>query len=70
MAIASAEGFILFVLVISNAFQNNILPNPEEIVYPSLPYIYLDWYKKIKMAKTSISLQQSEIIMHASNQVN
>ena len=45
MAIASAEGLIIFVLDISNAFQNNILPNPEEIVYPSLPYIYLDLYK-------------------------
>ena len=43
--IASAEGIIIFVLDISNAFHNTILPNPAEIVYLSLPHLYLDWYK-------------------------
>ena len=38
-AIASAEGLILFVLDISNAFQNTSLPNPAEIVYFSSPYL-------------------------------
>ena len=37
IAIASAEGLIIFVLWISNTFQNTILPNPAEIVYLSLP---------------------------------
>ena len=46
IAITSAEGLIIFFLDISNAFQNNILPNPAEIVYIILPYIYLDWYKR------------------------
>ena len=46
MAIASAEDLIIFVLDISNAFQNTILPNPAEIIYLSLPYLYLDWYKR------------------------
>ena len=41
--IASAEGLILFVLDIPNAFQNTILPNPAETVYLRLTYIYLDW---------------------------
>ena len=45
-AIASAEDLIIFVLDIYNAFQNTILPNPEKIVYLSLPYIYLNWYIK------------------------
>ena len=44
IAIASEEGLIIFVLDISNAFQNIILINPVEIVYLSLPYLYLDWY--------------------------
>ena len=45
IAIDPAEGIILFVLDISNAFQNTILPNPVERVYISLPYLYLDCYK-------------------------
>ena len=40
---ASAEGLIIFVLDVSNAFQNNILPNPAERFYIGLPYIYLYW---------------------------
>ena len=55
ISIASAEGLIIFVLDISNAFQNTILPNPSEIVYLSLPYIYLDWYK-IKRPKHPLAL--------------
>ena len=62
--IESAEGAITFILDISNAYQNNIipsprsaydpkikciqnyiLPNPEEIVYLSLPCIHLEWFK-------------------------
>ena len=45
-AIAYTEGLILFVLEISNAFQNTILPNPAERVYISLLYLYLEWYKR------------------------
>ena len=41
IAILFAEGLILFVLDIFNAFQNTILPNPAERVYFSLPYIYI-----------------------------
>ena len=41
VSISSAEDLIVFVLDISNAFQNNILPNPARIIYLSLPYIYL-----------------------------
>ena len=41
-AIDSAEGLILFVLEISNAFHNTILTNPTERVYLRLPYLYLD----------------------------
>ena len=37
--IASTKGFILFVLEISYAFQNTILPNPAERVYLSLQYL-------------------------------
>ena len=40
-SISSAEGLNIFVLDISNDFQNTILPNPEEIFYLSLPCIYL-----------------------------
>ena len=50
--IASAEGLIIFVLDISNAFQNTILPKPTEIVYLSLPYLYLDWYNRKIAEKT------------------
>ena len=46
IAISYVEVLIIFVLDISNAFQNNILPNPEEIVYLRLTYLYRYWYKK------------------------
>ena len=46
IAIASAEGLIIFVLDISNAFQNTILPNTVEQVYLSLSHRYLEWLKK------------------------
>ena len=45
IAIDSAEGLIIFVLEIPNAFQNTILLNPVEIIYLSLQYLYLDRYK-------------------------
>ena len=41
---------MIFVLNISNNFQNIIIPNTAEIVYLSLPHIYLEWYK-IKFPK-------------------
>ena len=43
ISIESVEGLITFVLDISNVFQNTILHYPEEIIYPSLLYLYLDW---------------------------
>ena len=46
IAIASVEGLVIFLLDISNAYQNTILTKTSEIVYLSLPYIYLDWYKR------------------------
>ena len=46
IAIESVSGLIIFVLDISNDFQNTILPNLEEIVYISLPHIYLEWFKR------------------------
>ena len=45
IAITSAEDLIFFVLEISNNFQNNILPNPKERVYFSLPHLYLGLFK-------------------------
>ena len=44
--ITSAEGLIIFVLDIQNDFQNTILPNYSERVYISLPYLYLEFYKR------------------------
>ena len=41
--ISSSGGLILFVLDISNAFQNTILPNPAEIIYLILACIYPYW---------------------------
>ena len=45
IAVASTEGLIIFVLDISNVFQNTILPYPEETFYLSLPHLYLEWFK-------------------------
>ena len=42
--ISSTEVLILFLLDISNAFQNTILPNPAERVCIILPYLFMDWY--------------------------
>ena len=41
-AIEYAEGLIILVSDISNAFKNTILPQPAERVYLSSPYLYLD----------------------------
>ena len=46
IAIAFAEGLIIFFLGISNSFQNTISSKLLEIVYLRLPYLYLDWYKR------------------------
>ena len=46
ISIASTEGIIIFILHISNEFRNTILSNPEEIVYFSLPHLYLEWFKR------------------------
>ena len=46
ISISSAEGLILFDLDIYNDFQNTISPNPTEIVYLILPYLYLDFNKE------------------------
>ena len=45
VAILSVKWLIIFVLDISNVFQNIILPNTEESVYLSLPHLYLLWFK-------------------------
>ena len=45
IAIEYVEVLNIFVLDISNDFQNNSLTNTAERVYLSLPFIYLDWYK-------------------------
>ena len=45
ISIASEEVLIIFVLDISNSFQNTIIPNHAEKVYLSLPHIYLDGSK-------------------------
>ena len=53
-----------FFLEISNAFQNTILTNTAERVYLSLPYLYLDWYKR-KCTKHSLaSINQKESRIH------
>ena len=44
-SIVSEEGLTLFLFIISNALMNTILPITTEIVYLSLPYLYLEWYK-------------------------
>ena len=57
IAIDSAEGLIIFVLEIANAFHNTILHNPAERIYLTLTHLYLDWYNK--NSKTSIRLKKS-----------
>ena len=63
--ITSAEGLIRFVLEISYDFQNTILPNPAEIVYLSLPYLYLDWYKIKFLKHPLVSINQKELCIQA-----
>ena len=65
IAIAYAEGLVIFVLDIYNAFYNTMLADPAEKVYLRLPYLYMDWLKK-----TSISLNKSEVIIHSENKFN
>ena len=65
ISIASAEGLIIFFLDISNSFKNTILPNPEEIVYLILPYLYLDWYKRKWPKHPLASINQTELFIQA-----
>ena len=46
ISIEYAEVLIIFILDISNTFQNTILPNPEEKMYLSLPHLYLEFPKR------------------------
>ena len=65
IAIASAEGVIIFVLDIYNAFQNTILPNPSKIVYLSLPHLYMEWFQ-IKWTKHPLaSINKNDLCIHA-----
>ena len=61
VAIASAEGMIIFILDISNTFQNNIITNLEEIVYLSLPHIYLECFKRKWSMFPLASIYQKEL---------
>ena len=61
IAIASTGRLIIFVFKICNSFQNTILPNPEETVYQSLPYLYLEWYKRKRPKYPSASINQKEL---------
>ena len=61
IAIAYAEGLIIFVLDIFNSLQNSILTNPEERAYLSLPHLYLKWFK-IKWPKHPLaSINKNEL---------
>ena len=42
ITIDSAEGLILYLLDIYSAFQNIIITDPQERVFPSLPHLYLE----------------------------
>ena len=54
ITISYAEGLIICILDISNAFQNTIITNPEEIVYLILTHLYLEYFK-IKWPKHPFS---------------
>ena len=56
IAIEYTEGLIIIVLDISNPFQITILTNPEEIIYISLPRLYLEWLK-IKWPKHPLAFR-------------
>ena len=46
IAIAYAEGLIIFILITSNAFKNTILPNPEESFYLSITHLKQELLKR------------------------
>ena len=54
-----------FLLEILNAFQNTILPNPEEIVFLSLTYIQLEWSKRKSPKHPLASRYQKELCIKA-----
>ena len=53
ISIGSA-GVLTIFFYICNAFQNNILPYPEERVYLGLPNLHLEWFK-IKFLRISLA---------------
>ena len=59
--ITYAEGLIIFDLDIFNSLQNNILTNPEERAYLSLPHLHLKLFK-IKCPKHPLpSINKNEL---------
>ena len=63
--IASVEGLIIFALDVSNAFRSTILTNPAEIVYLSLPYIYMECYKIKRPENPLASRKYKELCIQA-----
>ena len=52
ISIVSAEGLIIFVLDISNDFQNTIIPDYAEMFYLGLPHLYsASWQERNQNVK-------------------
>ena len=69
ITISPVEGLIIFVLDISNAFQNTILPNPAEGFYLILPYLYLYCYKMKWPKHPLASINNKELCIQAINSI-
>ena len=67
--IVSEEVLTISFLDISKTSQNSILPNPEEMVYLSLPHIYPEWFK-IKYPKHPLDSINQKMNLHSIHQIN
>ena len=61
IAIVYSEGLINFVLDLSNAIQNTIIPNTSKRVYLKFPHLYLEWFKRTLPEHLLAAINQNNI---------
>ena len=63
IAILYEEVLIIFVLYISNAFHNKILPNSEEMFYLSLPRLCIEFHKRKWLNHPLASINKKDLFI-------
>ena len=63
IAIATAEDMIFYFVDISNAFQTNVMEDPDKRHFISLPPLYLQWFRQRWPKHPITKLKPSDLCM-------